>query len=162
MESLIETFHIDYKILIAQIVNFAIVFSVLYYFVLRPLLKVMHERTSKIEKSLDDAKDIENKLAQTKEEYNLIIANAKKEANEVLVRAQEVAEKKKQESIVKAKEEIGVIINQEKAKLQSEKAQTMKEIKKEVADLVVLSMEKILGEKMDEKKDKEMVKKIIS
>ena len=161
MESLIETFHIDTKLLLAQIINFGIVFAVLYFFALKPLLGVMRERTKKIERSLDDAKEIENKLNQTTAEYNIVIAGAKKEANEIMEKAGAAAEEKKKEIIARAKEEVGQIINQEKAKMQSEKAKTLKEIKKEVADLVAISLEKILGEKVDEKRDGEIIKQAI-
>ncbi|MBU4256904.1 F0F1 ATP synthase subunit B [Patescibacteria group bacterium] len=142
MDSLIETFHIDVKLLIAQIINFAIVFSVLYFFALKPLLKVMGERTKKIEKSIDDAEKIEEKLARSEEEYKKEIIRARKEAEIILEKAGQRAEERKQETIANAKEEIGQIINQEKAKIQQEKAKTLKEIKKEVADLVVASVER--------------------
>lgn len=161
MESLIETFHIDAKLLLAQIINFAVVFFVLYFFALKPLLGVMRERTKNIEKSLDDAKEIENTLNQTKAEYSIVIAGAKKEANKIIEKAAAAAEGKKKEIIDRAKEEVGQIINQEKAKIQAEKAKTLKEIKMEVADLVAVSLEKILGEKVDAKKDKEIIKQVI-
>lgn len=162
MESLIETFHIDVKLLIAQAINFAIVFSVLYFFALKPLMKTMGERTKTIEKGLDDAKKIEENLAKAEEDYKLKIGEAKKEASVILVKAAEMAERKKKETINKAKEEIGQIINQEKAKIQAEKGVVMKEIKKEVADLVAASLEKILKEKVDHKKDKEIIREVIS
>ena len=162
MESLIEIFHIDAKLLLAQAVNFGIVFSVLYFFALKPLAKVMRERTEKIEKSLEDAVAIKEKMEQVKEECTAIITQAKKDASEILVKADKVAEERKKETIDKAKEEISRIIVQEKAKRQSETAQAIKEIKKEVADLVVLSLEKILGEKVDAKKDREIVEKLIT
>jgi len=161
MGSLIETFHIDVKLIIAQAINFAIVFSVLYWFAFKPLAKVMAERTGKISKSLDEAKLIEEKLAQTNEEFNKTIGEAKKQANIILEKAAAQAETKKHETIVRAKEEIGVIINQEKQKMQSEKAITLKEIRKEVADLVILTVEKVLSEKVDAKKDREIIRKII-
>ncbi len=161
MGDLIETFHIDFRLLVAQAINFAIVFAVLYFFALKPLMKIMQERTGKIEKSLDDARAIDEKLAQTREEYNVVMANAKKEAAEILEKAKQAAEEKKKETVAKAKEEIGSIINQEKAKMQHEKAQTLKEIKKEAADLVVASLHKILGEGVDAKKDKELIKKLL-
>ena len=161
MGSLIETFHIDWRLFIAQIINFAIVFSVLYWFAFKPLGKIMAERTSKIEKGLEDAKKVEEKLSQTKEEFNKALAEAKKQANIILEKAGIDADARKQEMIVRAKEEIGQIINQEKQKMQAEKAQTLKEIKKEVADLVIAAVEKVLGEKIDEKKDREMIKKMI-
>ncbi|MBU4347469.1 F0F1 ATP synthase subunit B [Patescibacteria group bacterium] len=161
MDSLIETFHIDVKLLIAQIINFAIVFSVLYFFALKPLLKVMGERTKKIEKSIDDAEKIEEKLARSEEEYKKEIIRARKEAEIILEKAGQRAEERKQETIANAKEEIGQIINQEKAKIQQEKAKTLKEIKKEVADLVVASVEKVLSEKVDNQKDGELIKKMV-
>ena len=161
MENLIETFHIDIKLLIAQAINFAIVFSVLYFFALKPLLKVMRDRTKKIEKSIDDARAIEEKLNKTDEEYNKAISKAKKEANIIMEKANVASEEKRQDLIEKAKNEIGQIINKEKEQMQIEKARTLKEIKKETADLVVASLEKILEEKMDSKKDGELIKKII-
>lgn len=161
MDSLIETFHVDWRLFIAQVINFTIVFAVLYWFAFKPLFKVMSERSSKIAKSLDDAKKIEEKLAQTQAEFNKAMALAKKQANAVLEKAAADADARKQEMIVRAKEDIGQIINQEKQKMQAEKARTLKEIKKEVANLVVASVEKVLGEKMDEKKDREMIKKMI-
>ena len=161
MESLIDTFHIDIKLLIAQTINFAIVISVLYFFALKPLIQVMKDRTMKIEKSLEDAKKIEEKLSKTDQEYNKAIGKAKKEANIIMEKANAAAEEKKQDLIKKAKDEIGQIINKEKEQMQIEKARTLKEIKKETADLVVVSLEKILQEKMDNKKDSELIKKIV-
>ena len=161
MDSIIETFHLDLKLLVAQAVNFAIVFAVLYWFVVKPLAKIMAERSQKIEKSLLDAKKVEEKLAETQKEFNKIVNDAKKQANIILEKAAGDADIKKQAEISRAKEEIGQIINQEKQKIQAEKAATLKEIKKEVADLIVATVEKILGEKVDAKKDREIIKKII-
>ena len=161
MENLIETFHIDIKLLIAQVINFAIVFGVLYFFALKPLLKVMGDRTKKIEKSVDDAKKIEEKLSKTDEEYNKAIGKAKKEANIIMEKANVMAEEKREELIKKARTEIGQIINKEKEQMQTEKAKTLKEIKREVADLVVVSLEKILEEKVDSKKDGELIKRMV-
>ena len=161
MENLIETFHIDWRIFIAQVINFTIVFLVLYWFAFKPLVKIMAERSDKIAKSLEEAKLIEEKLSQTKEEFNKIVAEAKGQANAILEKAAAQADLRKQETVIRAKEEIGQIINQEKQKMQTEKAATLKEIRKEVAGLVILTVEKILGEKVDQKKDKEIIRKII-
>lgn len=161
MDSLIETFHIDWRLLTAQIINFAIVFAVLYWLAFKPLARVMSERTDKISKGLDDAKKVEAKLILARQEFNKAIVEAKHQANLLLEKAAQEAESNKQAMIIRAKEEVGNIINQEKQKMQADKAATLKEIKKEVADLIIASVEKILGEKMNEKKDQEMIKKMI-
>ncbi len=161
MESLISTFHVDIKLLVAQLVNFAIVFCVLYFFAFKPLVKVMTERTATIDKSLKDADAIEKRLALTETERDEIIVAAKKQANLIIEEADKRGEERKGELIAKAKEEIGQVINAEKAKLTSEKAETLKEIKKETAELVILTVEKLLNEKMTADKDKELIKKLV-
>lgn len=161
MDTILEAFHVDVKILVAQAVNFAIVFAVLYFFVLKPLTKIMNDRTKKIEKSLEDAKRIDNNLIKTENDYKETMSNARKEASKIMEHAHEQAEKKKAEMIVKAREEIGQAINEEKARMQLEKAQVLKEIKNEVAGLVIASLEKVLEEKTDSKTDKELIIKIL-
>ncbi len=161
MDALIETFHIDVKILIAQVINFAIVFSVLYFFAIKPLLKVMQDREKTIEKAQEDAKNIERKLNKTDEDYRATVANAKKEANEIIEKSRQDATKKGEEMIKKAKDEIGHIIAKEKEKQRLEKEETLNEIKKEVAGMVVASVEKVLNEKIDDKKDVEFIKKMV-
>jgi F-type H+-transporting ATPase subunit b len=161
MESLISTFHIDLGLFIAQLVNFAIVFSVLYFFAFKPLVKTMAERTEKIDKSLKDADEIENRLALTENEREDIITAAKKQANLIVEEANKRGEEKRNEALAKAKEEIGQIINAEKEKLVRDKAETLKEIKKETAELVILTVEKVLNEKMTSDKDRELIKKMV-
>jgi F-type H+-transporting ATPase subunit b len=162
MDSLIETFHIDVKLLLAQIVNFTIVFLVLYFFALKPLLKTMQDRSRKIEKSLDDAEKIEESMKKTEADTRTIITNAKKEASAIIEMAGKQAEEKKAEIIERAKEEIGQIINKEKAQIMMEKEQTLKEIKTEITGLVIAVAEKVLGEKVNSKSDEEIIKKAIN
>jgi len=161
MESLISTFHIDGGLFIAQLVNFAIVFSVLYFFALKPLVKIMTERSAKIEASLRQADEIEKRLALTAQEREDVITAAKKQAAAIAAEAEKRGEARREEMIAQAKEEIGQVINNERAKLQREKAETLKEIKKEVADLVILTVEKVLAEKMTSEKDRELIKKLV-
>ena len=161
MESLISTFHVDLKLFIAQLINFAIVFSVLYFFAFKPLVKTMTDRSEKIDKSLKDADAIEKRLALTEKEREEIISVAKKQANLIVEEANKRGEERRAEMIVKAKEEIGQVINAEKEKLARDKAETLKEIKTEVAELVVMTVEKLLNEKMTGDKDRELIKKMV-
>ncbi len=162
MDTIIDSFHVDIKLLIAQVINFTIVFSVLFYFVIKPLMKGMKDRTEKIESSLKEAEDIKKQLAKTEDDYNRQITIARKEAGEIIEQAVAKAEKKKNEMITKAKEEIGVVINKEKEGIRAEKEKVMIELKTEVVDLVTQSLEKVLEKKIDKKEDKDLIEKIIS
>lgn len=161
MESLISIFHIDLKLFLAQLINFAIIFFVLYKFAFKPIAKIMQERTDTIEKSLSDAKEVEQKLAETNVEQTRILNEAKKEALAIVENANQSAEANKQKLIEKTKEEVAIIINGEKAKIAQEKEESLKELKQEIAGLVILAVEKVIKEKMDGNKDKEMIEDII-
>lgn len=161
MNSLIGTFHIDVRLLIAQMINFAIVFSVLYYFVIRPLMKVMKERGTTIEKSLEDAKNIEKKLEDAEVKYNDILIKAKKESVEIIQAAEDRSKKEAEQREKEVKEKIGKIIFQEKENIKHEKDIMFKELKSEVSDLVVESLGVVLGKKIDSNEDLQLIKKNI-
>ncbi len=149
MAELISKLGVDWKLLIAQIINFLVLLVILYRFFYRPILGMMQKRTKRIEDGLKKAKEIEDELVKTQADYRIEISRAKKEANEILEKANVQAEKNKKEMVVKAKEEIAQVINREKKKIAAEKEQTVKEIKAEIADLVTASVEKILEERVE-------------
>ena len=161
MDSLISTFHIDLNLFIAQLVNFAIVFSVLYFFAFKPLVKVMGERTEKIDKSLKDADEIEKRLSLAEKEQTEIINAAKKQANLIIEEADKRGEVRREEMLVRAKEEIGDLMNAQRATIDRDKAETLKQIKAEIAELVVMTVEKVLNEKMDSEKDQKIIKDLV-
>ncbi|MEI7498097.1 MAG: F0F1 ATP synthase subunit B [Candidatus Falkowbacteria bacterium] len=161
MGEIINTFHLDIKLIIAQLVNFVIVLAVLYKFAYRPILQIMNDRTKTIENSLDNAKKIEQRLTETEEEAKTIVREAKQESAAIMERANQAGEQRRQEMINKAKEEIGQIINQERERIQVEKGEAMKEIKKEVAIMVSLSLEKLIGKKVDGKEDQAIIADVV-
>ncbi|MFA6146332.1 MAG: F0F1 ATP synthase subunit B [Patescibacteria group bacterium] len=161
MDSLVSIFHIDFKLFLAQLINFAIIFFVLYKFAFKPIAKIMEERTVTIEKSLNDAKEVEKKLAETNLEQTKILNGAKKDALAIVESANQSAEINKQKLIEKTKLEVAAIFESEKAKITQEKEESLKDIKREMADLVVLAVEKVLKEKMTDVKDKKIIEDLI-
>lgn len=95
MDSFISTFHIDWKIIIAQVINFAIVLFVLQFLALKPIKKLMKERTERIEGGLTDAAKNSEILKNTKKEYDEVIAKARTEAHEIFQDGKREAEEKK-------------------------------------------------------------------
>ncbi|MES2315438.1 MAG: F0F1 ATP synthase subunit B [Patescibacteria group bacterium] len=158
MDALISTFHIDWKIIIAQAFNFAIVFVVLYIFALKPLQKLMAERSDKIAKGITDAKENAATLDKTKKEYEDVLAAARKEAQKIFEDGKKEAMTKKEAMMMEAKAEVASMIESGKKTLEVEKAKMVADAKKEVVGVVVAAAEKILSGKggIDEKALKEL------
>jgi F-type H+-transporting ATPase subunit b len=129
----------------------------LYRFAFKPLTKVMGERTAKIEKSLEEAKKIEVKLAKTEDERQEILKATKKEANDLLAKAIKDAEDNQAKIISEAKAEALIMMNKEKERLDLERAKSFQELKSQVVDLVIETSTKVLQEKMKGAKDRDYI-----
>ncbi len=164
MDSLISTFHIDWKIIIAQMVNFAIVFFVLYRFAIKPLSKLMIERQGEIKKGLDDAEQNKKILEDTQKSYDDALSQARKEGVAIIAEAKREATKKKDELVKIAENDVATMLANGKQILESEKQKMIADAKKELASIVMQSTEKVLGSVIDsdirEKISKALIKDI--
>src|ERR1035437_9967931 len=157
MNSFISTFHIDWKILIAQAINFGIIFLLIYFFALKPLKKILNERTTTIEGGISDAKANAELLKNTKKEYDAIVAKARSEANIIFQEGKKEAEIKKSVMLEDAKKEVEAIIEVGKKTLESEKVKIVEEAKREIVSLVVLATEKLLSDQTDKSFDEKNI-----
>ncbi len=160
MESIISTFHIDWKIIIAQAINFGVVFVVLYIFALKPLSKLMAERSEKISKGINDAETNAKLLSETHKEYEAALAKAKSEADKIFQDGKKEAETKKAKMLEDAKKEVALVIENGKKTLEAEKSKMVAEAKKEIVTLSTLMAEKLLGGKADGTLDERTVKEL--
>jgi len=147
MESIISTFHIDWKIIIAQAVNFGVVFVVLYIFALKPLSKLMAERAEKIAKGITDAQSNENLLKDTNLKYEETLVKAKIEANKIFQEGKKEAENRKALMLEEAKNQVAGIIENGKKSLEAEKVKMVGEAKKDITSLAMLAAQKIMEDK---------------
>ncbi len=127
MEPLIATFHIDWKIIIAQMVNFGLVFLVLYMFALKPLMALMLARTEKIVKGLADAKENSTVLEKSKKDYEDALTKARKEAQVLFDAGKKEAEQKREAMLVSTKAEVDKMIEDGKKILEAEKVKMLME-----------------------------------
>lgn len=149
MQSIISTFHIDWKIIIAQVINFTVVFVVLYIFALKPLSKLMKERSLKIGKGIADAKVNAEMLEKTNTEYEKALTRARAEANTIFQEGKKEAEAKRAAMLDDAKKQVAEIIENGRKTLESEKTKMVEEAKKDITTLATLAAEKILSSKED-------------
>lgn len=149
MNEFIATFHIDWKLMIAQIINFALVFVVFYLLAAKPLSKLMKDRTEEIQTGLINAKDNAVLLEKTQKEYDEIIRKARTEANTIFQTGKKEAEAEKASMIEEAKVQVASIIENGKKSLQTEKTKVVEEANKDIAMLAIKASEKILNSKKD-------------
>lgn len=158
---LITALGLDWKILLAQLINFAILIFVLWRVAYKPVFNILAERREKIAKGLDDSEAAAKKLLEAEEEKKAFISTARKEANEIIEVAKGKAELRYQEIVDKAKTDLKVVIDDEKEKIKAERNSAIKDVKKEAAQMIAAALLKILPEKVDAKSDVEMINKAL-
>ncbi len=92
-----EALGLDLKLLVAQIVNFAILFFVLTKFLYKPLLKLLDERKKKVEETLTNSLKIEERLVKLEEEKKKVLESEREKgktfAAELIAQANQEKEK---------------------------------------------------------------------
>ncbi len=144
MEQIFAVFGVEWKLLLVNIVNFAVLVILLSYILYKPVIKLLDERKLKIEKGLKDAELAEEKLAEIKEKESQIVADARKKAQEILSSSEDLAEKEKEAILQEAQAKALTALASAKRQAQEEKKKLVQEAKDLVAKDVVLAAEKIL------------------
>lgn len=144
MDSLISTFHIDWKIMLAQAINFGIVFLALWYFAIKPIRKLMDERSHKIAEGLAQGAQNAVLLADTQKAYDEALAQARKEAADILTEAKRNADQKRAELLKVAEADVEALMKNGKTSLEAEKQKMLNDAKKELGSMVIQATEKVL------------------
>lgn len=129
--------------------NFGVVFLVLYLFALKPLMKIMSAREEKITKGLADAKASAEIIMKTQKEYNEAINLAKAEAHELFKKGKGEAQAKRVEMLSQAEQEVALIIAKGKQSLEAEKVKVIADAKEDIVRLVIMATEKVLEDTTD-------------
>jgi|ERR1051326_1917375 F-type H+-transporting ATPase subunit b len=156
------TFGIDWMKFVAQLINFAIVLFILWKWVFKPITSKLEERTAKIEKSLNDADRIQKEKAEFEQWRQQEMRKARQEASAIISKSQTDAGKVKDEIMQQAKEEQQKLLEQSRKQIEQEKNQALQSAKSELADLVTTATERIIKQKLDSKKDEELIKQSLS
>ena len=139
------------------IITFLLLFYVLAKFAWKPLLKMLEERENLIKSSLDDAEKARQELEKINSESEVIISQARSEAQSILSDGKATAEKIKDDTIAKAKDEASKIREDAKHQIQVEKDKAITDIKKEVVDLSISVAEKLINKNISEQDNSSLI-----
>lgn len=158
MSDLFATFHIEGRLLLAQFINFAVVFTLIYFLIIKGLMKLMRERTYTIEKGLDDAKKAETALIMASHEKERIINEGHLEAKEIVLGAESTKESIVESAKIEAEAEAHRAKQAAIKELEILREHQAREIKEKSVNLVIAGVESILREKISEKESAEIIK----
>lgn len=147
MSEILSVFGIDWRILIIQMINFGILLLILWWFLYRPVIKMLKGRQEIVKKGVEDAEKAGLELSNANLKKDEIVSEATHEADDIVSSARDHGKVKADEIVKEAQAKSEGILSDAALRGKEAQAQLLKETEKEVAQAAVLAAEKILREK---------------
>ena len=144
-----------------QLITFVLVFALLKKFAFKPIVEKLEERRKVIDEGVKAGqllakerqkldKEVVEVMRDARIEADKIIATGHKEAREIIRDAEKGAERK-----------VDAMMKDAEARIDEESEQARRRLEKEIVSLVSEATEAVVGEKVDPKKDGELIDKIL-
>jgi F-type H+-transporting ATPase subunit b len=124
----------------------------------KPILSGLRAREDSIRNDLETAKSEREKAATLLKEYETSMAGAKKDAAEIIQRAQEAAMQIKDQGVAETKETTLKMIERAKSEIDRESEAAKGELKEYVAELTVRAASKLLNKTIDAKQHEQLIR----
>ena len=149
-QGIVDTFGIDWPMLIAQAINFLIVALVIWKFAFKNILSTIKEREQQISDSLKNADRIKLELEETEKQQQETLQEASIAAKKTISSAQEQAKALIEAQKEDARKQAEEIISKAKLAMDQERERVLREAREEIASLVVLTTSKVLSKDLTE------------
>ncbi|MEX0935241.1 MAG: F0F1 ATP synthase subunit B [Candidatus Paceibacterota bacterium] len=151
----------DWRVALANLVNFLIIFWLLKKFVFSSIKDVLDKRKQRIQDGVENAQKAERDRVMAKEAYEKRMKEAQMEANEIVSDARSKEREIIEEARGKASTEADLILERGKEKIEEERSKLKGEVEKDAVEMVVDATEKVLRENIDEKKNDTFIRSLI-
>ncbi|MFM8874638.1 MAG: F0F1 ATP synthase subunit B [Anaerolineae bacterium] len=157
-----EALGINVGLLIVQIIAFTIVMLTLNAWVYKPMLDMMETRKKKIAQGLEDARVAADARANAEKDAAKIVADAQAEASRVVREATERAEVASKDVRAAAEGEAAKAREAAMAEAELERGRILGDLRGQVAALAIAAANKLVGEALDEKKQRALLDEFFS
>lgn len=131
------------------LVNFTVLLAVLYKFLYKPLLGAISEREEQIESALKKAATDRTEAERLRKDFELKIAEAHREAQEIVAKANKTATTVKEEIEGDARARASEILENATKTIEREKMKALAELRAEVANLAIAVAGKVIEKNLD-------------
>ena len=157
-----EALGINLGFLLVQIINFIILFLVLRKWVFGPILGVLEKRRETIAQGLEDARVAAEERANAEAEAQKIIAEAQTQASQIVREATERAESVEADIKAAAEKDAAGAREAALAEIEQDRDRMLADLRGQVAALSMAAAQKLVGEALDEQRQKALIAEFFS
>jgi F-type H+-transporting ATPase subunit b len=150
-------FSINLGLSIWTVVVFLLLVLGLRRFAWGPILEVVEAREQRIQDALDQSAAQRDEAARLLEEHKRQLADARRQSGEILAEGKAAGERLRKEMEGKARADAQGIVEAARREIEREKDRALAELRRESVDLALAAAAKLLHERLDDAKNREMV-----
>jgi F-type H+-transporting ATPase subunit b len=158
----LEKLGLNLGYLLLQIINFLILFVILRAWVYKPILGLLDKRRQNIAQGLEDARVAAEARANAEKEAEKIVADARAEASQIVREANERAQGVAKEVKAEAEAEAAKAHETALAEAEAERNRILGDLRGQVAALSISATQKLVGEALDEKRQRVLLDEFFS
>jgi F-type H+-transporting ATPase subunit b len=162
MGAFFEAFSVDGPKLLFQVINFLVLLYLLNRFLFKPVLARLDERSATIKKGLEDAESAARDRELAQAEREAAVAEARKEAQQMIARATKIAEDSRAEIVAEAKANAEKVTERAREEINAEKEKAMAELRATVADLALEAASRLIRTEMDTPTQRRLVEEFLT
>ena len=162
MQELLHSLGINWSVMIAQIVNFAILLFILGRFVYKPVMRMLDERREGIADAARREKQIAEKLSGMASEREKLLAEARAESQRIIDEAKSGGETVQKRLLGEAQAEIARLRLEAEKRLAGEKIELVADVRREIGAVVVEAIERSFSDVLDARAQGKMVEQALA
>lgn len=148
--------------LIAQILNFLLIWFLLSRLVFPRVLKALEERRALIEKGLEDAKAAEQLRASVQAERQRILEEAIAERQRIVAEAVRQAEQQRAQILAEARAEAQRLLEVAREEAERERERILGELRSHIATLALAAAYRVVGDALDETRHRRLIQEFFT
>jgi F-type H+-transporting ATPase subunit b len=155
-------FQINLFQVIVAATNFAVFLLLMWTFAFKPVAKMLGDRQARFEQGLKDAEQARKDRESAEQERLAALAEARRESNAILARAQKIAQETRDADIAATRTELERLRSKATEEIEGEKQKALQELRSEVADLALAAAGKVVGESMNDARQRKLVEEFLA
>lgn len=150
---------IDWRLLIAQLLNFAVLMFLLHRFLYKPILAILEKRRKQLEENDQRTKELELRMEDSQRMFADKMRESQASASQIISEAEKTARLMRDEILRNAKAESDRFLAEARRQADSERVRMLADIKQEGQAIVMEAVRKVLGAVADEHVQKAALKR---
>jgi F-type H+-transporting ATPase subunit b len=142
--------------------NFVVFLVLLWQFAFKPVAAMLAERRERIEQGLRDAEQAKRDRESAEQERLAALTEARREANDILARAQKVAQETRDADIAATRQELERMRSRATDEIEAEKGRALAELRSEVAELALQAAGRVVRETMTDQRQRRLVEEFLA